>query len=324
LGKILAAAAPGTIGIDAMGNRLHTHWVIEAAVQAQFAADGERLAHSLARLASEDPTFGYTHDGASTSAVAMGTDESNLDAHLTALRRMHDGELRTGAPQVRYREALVRAVDVDYTHKKLTGTSGEFARVKLRIEPGDPGAGSVFRSEITAGVLPDEYIGGVEQGVRRVCDTGVLVGFPIDAIVSLRDGAFHTIDSSWTAFEIAGHSAMEKGASQAGVKLLEPIMSIEAEMPADLSDAVIADMNERRIGVIEMGGRRINLSTIVTTRDILIVYTEARLARLLGYAKALRTLSGGRASCAMSFTRYDEVQRNDGPDDFAPDVGMRA
>ena len=207
--------------------------VIEASIESSSAGDAERLARALAQMASEDPTFRYSTDRESGVPIVMGTDEANLNAHLAALQRIHGGGVRVGAAQVRYREALVRAVDVDYTHKKQTGATGEFARVRLRIEPNEPGAGSTFTNEIVGGVVPGEYIGAVEQGVRRVCDTGVLAGFPLDSRVSLRDGAYHEVDSSWIAFEIAGRSAMQKGASQAEVKLLEPIMDIAVEMPPE-------------------------------------------------------------------------------------------
>jgi elongation factor G len=308
-----------------MNNGLPAPWVIEAAIEAQSATDTQRLASALAQLASEDPTFGYAHDGASPAFIVMATDESTLDAHLAALRRAHGSDLRAGTPQIRYREALARAVDVDYTHKKVTGGSGEFACVRLRIEPGEPGAGTAFRSEVVGGVVPDRYIGGVEQGVRRVCDTGLLAGFPIDAIAALYDGAFHEIDSSWTAFEIAGRSAMREGASQAGVKLLEPIMDVAVWVPPELAGVVITDMYKRGVRVedgdslldaIANGGLKVG--------EAILIVADAPLARLLGYAEVLRAISGGRASCTVSFGRYAEVQRNDGPDDFAPTIGMRA
>jgi len=308
-----------------MNNGLPAPWVIEAAIEAQSATDTQRLARALAQLASEDPTFAYAHDGAPAAFIVMATDESKLGAHLAALRRALGSDLRAGTPQIRYREALARAVDVDYTHKKFTGGSGEFARVRLRIEPGEPGAGSVFRSEVVGGVVPDRFIGGVEQGVRRVCESGLLAGFPIDAAVALHDGAFHEIDSSWTAFEIAGRSAMREGASQAGVKLLEPIMDVAVWVPPELASAVIADMYKRGVRV-EDGDSLLDALAIgaQTVSDAILIVADAPLARLLGYPEVLRAISGGRATCAMSFGRYAEVQRNDGPDDFAPAIGMRA
>jgi elongation factor G len=277
--------------------------VMETTVELRSPEDAEQLARALAQIASVDPTFGYAMDRESRAAIVMGTDEANLDAHLVALKRIYTGEVRVSAVRVRYREALAGTVDVDYTHKKQVGASGEFARVKLRIEPNEPSAGSTFTNEIVGGVVPNQYIGAVEQGVRSVCHSGVLAGFPLDARVSLHDGAFHEIDSSWIAFETAGRSAMQKGASQAGVMLLEPIMDIKVEMPAGLSSAVMADMDERRIGVIEVGGRIVDIRTIVSTGYAINVHAQAPLARLLGYAKALHAFSSGRASCAMSFNR---------------------
>jgi elongation factor G len=308
-----------------MGNGLPTRWIIQTAIEAQSATDTERLASALAQLASEDPTFGYTGDRASPAFIVMATDESNLDAHLAALRRVDGSDLRAGRPQVRYREALARAVDVGYTRTEFTGAGGEFASVRLRIEPGEPGAGCLFRSEIVGGVVPDEYIGGVERGVRRVCETGLLAGFPIDVAVALYDGAFHEIDSSWTAFEIAGRSAMQKGALQAGVKRLEPIMDVAVWVLPALAGAVITDMHKRGVRVEDGDSLLDAIATGgVTVGDPTLIVADAPLARLLSYSEVLRAISGGRATCTMSFGRYAEVQRNDGPDDFAPAIGMRA
>jgi elongation factor G len=264
-------------------------------------------------MSSQDPTFGHSTDRASGNVIVMGTDEDNLDGHLTALRSSYAVELNLGAPQVRYRETVSRPVEVDHTLKRIDGRRGEFARIKLRIEPGEPGAGSTFKSEIVGGVVPDAYIGAVEKGVRRATDAGILAGFPVDARVSLYDGAYHEIDSSWTAFEATAHAAMLKGASQAGVRVVEPVMDVLVATPGECSEAVIDDIRSRH-GRIRNRKRR---------GEMLVILASAPLAHLLGYAPALCAITDGRARSRVRFRDYAGLQGYDGPDDFAPAAAMR-
>lgn len=224
-------------------------------------------------------------------------------------------ELDVDAPRVRCRATVARAVDVDYTHKKANLPIGEFefARVKLRIEPYKPGAGNVFRSEVVGGVIPDAYISGVEKGVQGVWDTGLL-GFPTDLSVSLRDGAYHEIDSSLAAFEIAARSAMREGLAQAGARLLEPVMDVWVVTPSEFVGSVIDDLNGRH-------GRIRDQKRIV---DTVVISATAPLAHLLGYSLALSSTTKGRARSRMRFREYIAMPGGDGPDGFAPAVGMRA
>ena len=170
--------------------------------------------------------------------------ELHLDIKVDILRRTYGVDANVGAPQVAYRETLVRPTEIDYTHKKQTGGTGQFARVKLRLEPNETGKGNEFESEVVGGTVPKEYIPGVEKGINSVWDNGVLIGFPmVDTKVTLYDGAFHEVDSSAIAFEIASRSAMKEGCDKAGVKLLEPVMDVEVVTPGDFVGGVIGDIN---------------------------------------------------------------------------------
>ena len=285
---------------------------VEFKIEPRFAADAERLASVLAQMASEDVNFGYSKDPARGLLVGKGADEECLDATVDILKRKHKVEVTVGAPRVAYRETLACAVEVDYTHKKQIGGSGQFARVKLRMEPSK--AGNEFKSEIVGAVVPMEYIPGIERGVQSVWDSGVLIGFPlIDMRVTLFDGAFHQVDSSAFAFEIAACAAMREGAAKVGVKLLEPIMDLEVVSPSDFAGSVVGDLNNRggHIRSQEMHG---NAS---------VFRADVPLARLFGYKGTLSLITNGMASCAMHFSHYAEVQGN-GPDDFRPAVAMRA
>jgi elongation factor G len=196
---------------------------------------------------------------------------------------------------------LARATEIDYTHKKQTGGTGQFARVKLRLEPNEPGAGNEFLSEIVGGVVPKEYIPGVEKGVQSVWDSGVLIGFPmVDTEVTLFDGAYHEVDSSTIAFEIAARTAMREGAAKAGVKLLEPIMDVEVVSPGDFVGSVIGDLNSRR-GQIRSQEMRGNAT---------VIRAHVPLANMFGYVSQLRSMSQGRAMYTMQFAHYAEVPRN--------------
>ena len=206
-----------------------------------------------------------------------------------------------GAPQVAYREALARPTQVDYTHKKQTGGTGQFARVKLRLEPAETGQGNEFESEIIGGTVPKEYIPGVEKGIKSVWDYGVLIGFPmVDMKVTLFDGAFHEVDSSAIAFEIASRAAMREGCEKAGVKLLEPIMDVEVVTPGDFVGSVIGDINSRR-GQIRNQEMRGNAT---------VIRANVPLANMFGYVSQLRSMSQGRASYTMQFAHYADVPRN--------------
>ena len=275
--------------------------VIEMKIEPKTKADVEKMGVALAKLAAEDPSFRVTSDQESGETIIKGMGELHLEIKVDILKRTHKVEVNVGAPQVAYRETLARATDVDYTHKKQTGGTGQFARVKLRLEANEPGAGNEFESEVIGGVVPKEYIPGVEKGVQSVWDSGVLIGFPmVDMKVTLYDGNYHEVDSSAIAFEIASRQAMREGCNKAGVKLLEPIMDVEVVTPGDFVGSVIGDINSRR-GQIRSQEMRGNAT---------VVRANVPLANMFGYVSQLRSMSQGRAMYTMQFAHYAEVPRN--------------
>ena len=275
--------------------------VIEMKVEPKSKGDQEKMGVALAKLATEDPSFRVNTDQESGETIIKGMGELHLEIKVDILRRTHGVEVATGAPQVAYRETLARATEIDYTHKKQSGGSGQFARVKLRLEPREPGSGNEFDSEIVGGTVPKEYIPGVEKGVESVWATGVLIGFPlVDTKVTLFDGAFHEVDSSAIAFEIASRQAMREGCQKSGIKLLEPIMDVEVVTPGDFVGGVIGDINSRR-GQIRNQEMRGNAT---------VIRANVPLANMFGYVSQLRSMSQGRASYTMQFAHYAEVPRN--------------
>jgi elongation factor G len=275
--------------------------VIEMSIEPKSKADQEKMALALNAMSLEDPSFRVGVDQESGQTILKGMGELHLDIKVDILKRTHGVEANVGAPQVAYREALARATEIDYTHKKQTGGTGQFARVKLKLEPNEAGKGNDFESEIVGGAVPKEYIPGVEKGVNSVWDAGVLIGFPmVDMKVTLIDGAFHEVDSSAIAFEIASRQAMKEGCAKAGVKLLEPIMDVEVVTPGDFVGGVIGDINSRR-GQIRNQEMRGNAT---------VIRANVPLANMFGYVSQLRSMSQGRASYTMQFAHYAEVPRN--------------
>ncbi|MEC7721495.1 MAG: elongation factor G, partial [Pseudomonadota bacterium] len=221
--------------------------VIEVAVEPKTKGDQEKMGLALSRLAQEDPSFRVKSDEESGQTVIAGMGELHLDIIVDRMKREFKVEANVGAPQVAYRETFTKVTDVDYTHKKQTGGSGQFARVKMTIEPLEPGGGFEFENKIVGGAIPKEYIPGVEKGIESVRENGVLAGFPmIDFKVILHDGAYHDVDSSVMAFEIAARAAFREASREAGAKLLEPIMAVEVVTPDEHMGDVIGDLNSRR------------------------------------------------------------------------------
>ena len=217
--------------------------VIEIAVEPKTKADQEKMGIALARLAAEDPSFRVETDIESGQTIMKGMGELHLDILVDRMRREFKVEANIGAPQVAYRETIGHAVEHTYTHKKQTGGSGQFAEVRLEIEPTEPGEGYSFESKIVGGTVPKEFIPGVEKGIKSVMDSGPLAGFPvIDFKVSLVDGKYHDVDSSVLAFEIASRMCMREGLKKAGAKLLEPIMKVEVVTPEEYTGGVIGDL----------------------------------------------------------------------------------
>src|ERR1700720_3246811 len=237
--------------------------VIEIAIEPKSKADQEKLGVALAKLAAEDPSFRVSTDQESGQTILKGMGELHLDIKVDILKRTYKVEANIGAPQVAYRETLGRRVDIDYTHKKQTGGSGQFARVKIPFEPVEPGVGYSFESKIVGGNVPKEFIPGVEKGLAQAKENGLLAGFPvIDFKATLIDGDYHDVDSSVLAFEIAARAAFRELRDRGSPRLLEPIMKVEVTTPEDYVGDVIGDLNSRR-GVIQGTDQRGNAQVIV-------------------------------------------------------------
>jgi len=272
--------------------------VIEVAVEPKTKVDQEKMGMALARLAQEDPSFRVSSDEESGQTIIAGMGELHLDIIVDRLKREFKVEANVGAPQVAYRETVTKATDIDYTHKKQSGGTGQYARIKMSIEPGEVGSGFVFENKVTGGNIPKEYIPGVSKGVQSVAENGVIAGFPlIDFKVTLNDGAYHDVDSSVLAFEIAARAAMREAAQAAGVKLLEPIMKVEVVTPDDYMGDVIGDLSSRR-GQIA-GSEARGVATVINAM--------VPLANMFGYVNNLRSMSQGRAQYTMQFDHYEQV-----------------
>jgi len=272
--------------------------VITIAIEPKSKADQEKLGLALSKLAAEDPSFRVSTDQESGQTILRGMGELHLDIKVDILRRTYKVDANVGAPQVAYRETMTRSVDVDYTHKKQTGGTGQFARVKFTVEPNEPGKGFEFESKIVGGAVPKEYIPGVEKGLQSVLSSGVLAGFPVvDIKVTLTDGAFHEVDSSALAFEIASRAALREALQKGGAVLLEPIMKVEVVTPEDYTGSVIGDLNSRR-GQIQGQDMRGNA---------VVVNAMVPLANMFGYVNQLRSFSQGRANYTMQFDHYEQV-----------------
>ncbi|RMH46633.1 MAG: elongation factor G [Alphaproteobacteria bacterium] len=275
--------------------------VIEIAIEPKTKNDQEKMAMGLARLAAEDPSFQVYTDPESGQTIMRGMGELHLEILVDRLRREFKVEANIGQPQVAYRETISHQAEIDYTHKKQTGGSGQFARVKLVVEPAEPGEGFSFTSEIVGGVVPKEYIPGVEKGVKSVMDSGPLAGFPvIDVKVRLVDGAYHDVDSSVLAFEIAARAAMREVLKKAGAKLLEPIMKVEVVTPEEFTGSVIGDLNSRRGQILGQDSRA----------NANVISAFVPLANMFGYVSDLRSMTSGRAVFTMQFDHYEPVPAN--------------
>jgi len=275
--------------------------VIEISVEPKTKADQEKLGVALAKLASEDPSFTVSTDHESGQTILKGMGELHLDIKIDILRRTYKVDATIGQPQVAYRESLGRKVDIDYTHKKQTGGTGQFARVMITFEPGEPGSGFVFENSIVGGAVPKEYIPGVQKGLESIKDGGLLAGFPlIDFKATLTDGKYHDVDSSVLAFEIAARAAFRELKEKGAPKLLEPIMAVEVVTPEDYLGSVIGDLNGRR-GMIQGQDMRGNAT---------VVNAFVPLANMFGYVNTLRGMSQGRAQFTMQYDHYEPVPQH--------------
>jgi elongation factor G len=272
--------------------------VISIAIEPKSKADQEKLGVALAKMVAEDPSFTVHTDLESGQTIMQGMGELHLDIKVDILRRTYKVEAAIGAPQVAYRESLSRKADIDYTHKKQTGGTGQFARVKIVFEPGEPGSGFVFESSVVGGSVPKEFIPGVQKGIETSKENGLLAGFPlIDFKATLYDGSYHDVDSSVLAFEIAARAAFRELREKGGPKLLEPIMKVEVLTPDEYMGDVIGDLNSRR-GQIQGTETRGNAQ---------VVTAFVPLANMFGYINTLRSFSQGRAQFTMQYDHYETV-----------------
>lgn len=275
--------------------------VIEVAVEPKTKADQEKMGVALSRLASEDPSFRVSSDQETGQTIIRGMGELHLEIIVDRMRREFKVEANVGAPQVAYRETITKANDIDYTHKKQSGGAGQFARIKIRFEPQEAGQGFIFENKIVGGTVPKEYIPGVIKGLQSAMDTGVVAGFPvIDFKATLVDGAYHDVDSSTLAFEIAARAAFREGIGKCAPKLLEPIMKVEVVTPEEYMGDVIGDLNSRRGQITGMDQRA----------NARIILAMVPLATMFGYVNTLRSMSQGRAQFTMLFNHYEQVPQH--------------
>ena len=272
--------------------------VIEIAVEPKTKSDQEKMGMALARLAAEDPSFRVETDHESGQTIIKGMGELHLEILVDRMHREFKVDANIGQPQVAYRETISKLADVDYTHKKQTGGSGQFARVKIKFEPLPPGSGFEFVSTVTGGNVPREYIPGVEKGIAGALSNGIISGFPMtDLKATLYDGGSHDVDSSVMAFELASRAAFREGAAKAGPQLLEPTMKVEVVTPEDYMGDIIGDLNSRR-GQVESMDQRGNAR---------VINAFVPLANMFGYVNTLRSQSQGRAQFSMTFDHYSVV-----------------
>jgi len=272
--------------------------VIEIAIEPKTKADQEKMGIALSKLAAEDPSMRVTSDQETGQTILKGMGELHLEIKVDILKRTYGVEANVGATQVAYRETITREADVDYVHKKQSGGSGQFARVCMKFRPTEAGQGYVFNNKIVGGSIPREFIPGVEKGLLGSKENGVLAGFPtIDFEVELYDGAYHDVDSSALAFEIAARAAFREGMAKAGPQLLEPVMKVEVVTPEDYMGDIIGDLNSRRGQMKSMEDRG----------NAKVITAMVPLSSMFGYINLLRSMSQGRASYSMVYDHYEPV-----------------
>jgi elongation factor G len=284
-------------------------FLVEVAVEPKSKGDQEKMGVALNRLAQESLSFGSV-DHESGQTVIKGRDEIQLEIIVDRMKREFKVEANVGAPQVAYRETITKSKDHDYTHKKQTGGSGQYARVKIRFEPLPPGSGFVFENDVVGGSVPKEYIPGVEKGLKLAKESGVIAGFPmIDFKATLIDGAYHDVDSNVMTFDIASRACFREAIPQAGPKLLEPMMKVEVVTPEEYLGDVIGDLNSRRGQVMGM-----------ETRGGFQIVAIVPLSNMFGYANELLKMTQGHAEYEMQFDHYEQVPilPPDGGDDNYP------
>jgi elongation factor G len=279
--------------------------VIKVAVEPKTKGDQQKMSEALVRLAAEDPSFRFSRDEETGQTVIEGMGELHLEIIVDRMKREYNVEATVGAPQVSYREAITQSAEVDYVHKKQSGGAGQYARVKIIFEPKDmassEGMDFEFVSEIKGGTVPKEYIPGVQKGIESVLGTGVIAGYPVLGLKArLMDGAYHDVDSSVMAFEIAGRAATREGLRKAKARLMEPLMQVDITTPEEYMGDILGDINSRRGLVGELGDRG-NIKTISA---------QVPLANMFQYVSTLRSMSKGRAAYSMKLANYEFVPSN--------------
>ena len=274
--------------------------VISVAVEPKTSGDQDKMGVALQKLSEEDPTFQVRSDENTAQTIISGMGELHLEVIIDRMMREFKIQANVGKPRVAYHESIRKSVDkVEYRHVKQSGGRGQFAHVVLRVEPGEPGSGISFSSEIVGGVIPREYIGPVEKGIRSAAETGVLAGYPVtDVDVVLYDGSFHEVDSSEMAFQIAGSMAFRQGVSKAKPVLLEPMMDLEVIVPDEYMGDILGELSGRRASI---GGMEMRPGGAQSIKSV------APLAEMFGYATALRSKTQGRGVFSMEFSRYNKV-----------------
>ncbi len=275
--------------------------VISLAISPKDKAASEKMGIALGKMIQEDPSFHVETDEDSGETILKGMGELHLDIKVDILKRTHGVEVIVGKPQVAYRETITKTVEDEYTHKKQSGGSGQYGKISYRIEPGEPGSGYVFESAVTGGNVPREFWPAVDKGFKSMLDKGVLAGFPcLDFKVVLLDGAFHAVDSSAIAFEIAAKAAFRQTIPKAGPQLIEPIMKVDTFTPSDHVGDVIGDLNRRR--------------GMITSQDAgasgVRIKSQVPLSEMFGYIGDLRTMTSGRGQFSMEFSHYLPCPKN--------------
>merc|ERR1712232_474755 len=280
--------------------------VIKVAVEPKTKNDQQKMSDALIRLAQEDPSFRFSRDEETGQTIIEGMGELHLEIIVDRMKREFNVEANVGAPQVSYREAITQTSEVDYTHKKQSGGSGQYARVKVVFEPkemseDDESMDFEFASEIKGGAVPKEYIPGVQKGIESILGSGVVAGYPVLGLkAKLIDGAYHDVDSSVMAFEIAGRAAARQGLRKAGARLMEPMMQVDVTTPEEYMGDILGDINSRR-GMVGELGERGNVKTI---------QAMVPLANMFQYVSTLRSMSKGRANYSMKLANYEMVPPN--------------
>jgi elongation factor G len=275
--------------------------VISVAVEPKTKSDQEKMGLALSKLAQEDPSFRVHTDEESGQTIISGMGELHLEIIVDRMKREFSVEANVGAPQVAYRETIRKSVEQEGKFVRQSGGRGQYGHVWLRLEPQEAGAGYEFENSIVGGVVPKDYIGSVDKGIKEQMEDGVLAGYPVvDIKATLYDGSYHDVDSSEMAFKIAGSMAFKEGCLNASPVLLEPVMKVEVVTPEDYMGDVMGDLNRRR-GIVQ---------GMDDSPSGKIIRAEVPLAEMFGYATDLRSATQGRATYSMEFSKYSEAPTN--------------